>query len=54
MNDDKMDFLLKCVLVFTVLYFFFHVAAAFANPQSPPPIIRCIPGGSGTVTCFPI
>jgi hypothetical protein len=47
------DKLLKFVLIFTAVYFFFHIALAFANTQ-PTPIIRCIPGGGGTVTCFPI
>jgi hypothetical protein len=48
-----MDNLLKIVLTFTVLYLFWHIAEASAN-TAPPPIIRCIPGGNGTVTCFPI
>jgi hypothetical protein len=52
-EGDAMDKIVKCVLIFTAVYFFLHVAAAFANTQ-PAPIIRCIPGGGGTVTCFPI
>ena len=52
-EGDTMDKIAKCVLIFAAVYFFLHVAAAFAN-NSPPPIIRCIPGGNGTVTCFPI
>jgi hypothetical protein len=53
-NEDKMDKIAKYVLIFTAVYFFLHMASAFANPQYPAPIIRCIPGGGGTVTCFPI
>ena len=53
-NGDKMDKIAKLVLIFTAAYFFLHMAAAFANNLPPPPIIRCIPGGGGTVTCFPI
>ena len=53
-DEDKMDKLAKFVIIFTALYFFGHIAAALANTPPPPPIIRCIPGGGGTVTCFPI
>jgi hypothetical protein len=49
MNDK----LIKILLTFTALYFFGHIAAAWAD-TAPAPIIRCIPAGNGTVTCFPI
>jgi len=50
MNDK----LIKILLTFTALYFFGHIAVALADNPPPPPIIRCIPAGNGTVTCFPI
>lgn len=52
-EGSKMDKLAKFVIIFTVLYFFVHISVALANTQ-PAPIIRCIPGGGGTITCFPI
>jgi cyanate permease len=51
-NQDKMDKFIKFVLVFAALYFLGHIGMALANDN--PPIIRCIPAGNGTVTCFPI
>mgnify|MGYP001027556878 CR=1 FL=1 len=52
-DEDKMNKYIKYLLLFTALYFFGHIAVALAD-NSPPPIIRCIPAGNGTVTCFPI
>jgi len=49
MNDK----LIKIVLTFGALYFLLHIAVALAD-TAPAPIIRCIPAGNGTVTCFPI
>jgi hypothetical protein len=55
--EDKMDKLIKFVLIFAALYFLLHIAVALADTQTiqiPPPVIRCITSIGGTVTCFPI
>ena len=49
-----MNTFIKWLLVFTALYFLGHIAVALAQNNPPPPTIRCIPAGGGTVTCFPI
>lgn len=52
-DEARMNKFIKYLLAFTALYFLGHIAVALAD-NSPPPIIRCIPAGNGTVTCFPI
>ena len=51
----RMNKYIKIILLVGALYFLGHIAVALAqsNPP-PPPTIRCIPAGAGTVTCFPI
>jgi hypothetical protein len=53
-KHDKSDVYVKWLLVFAFLYFFGHMVAAVAQSNPPPPTIRCIPSGAGSVTCFPI
>jgi len=53
----KMNRYIKILLLVGALYFLGHIGYALAQtaPQPyPQPIIRCIPGGGGTVTCFPL
>jgi len=53
-DEDKMDKYIRVLLIFTALYFLLHIGMALADNPPPAPIIRCIPAGNGTVTCFPI
>jgi len=53
-NYHKMNKYLRWVLFFGALYFLGHIGYALAQTNPNPPIIRCIPAGNGTVTCFPI
>ena len=50
----KMNLYVKIILLLGALYFLGHIGYALAQNSPPPPTIRCIPAGGGTVTCFPI
>jgi hypothetical protein len=54
-QEDKWDKYVRWLLAFAALYFLVHIASALAQSYpAPPPTIRCIPSGEGSVTCFPI
>ena len=52
--NDNWDKLLKVILIVAFVYFGLHIFAAAAQNLPPPPTIRCIPAGQGSMTCFPI
>ena len=52
----KMNTFIKFLLFITAIYFLGHIAYALADSPrpAPPPVIHCIPTGSGSMTCYPI
>ena len=52
---DKWDPYIKFVLFLAAIYFLGHIAFALAdNTTTIPPVIRCVPTGTGSITCFPM
>jgi hypothetical protein len=50
----RMNLFVKIILLVGALYFLGHIGYALAQSNPPPPTIRCIPAGGGTMTCFPL
>ena len=54
-EHHKMNTFIKFLLFIAAIYFLGHIAYALADTGSGyPPVIRCVPTGTGSITCYPM